>query len=179
MTIGLCVCVCVVCIASPGVFGAWLVTQCIVHYQTCVVIFISCIATLSLFRRVLCDSAVCCQSNCQNPLWFQLFHYCPLKLLVGRQEGHPACKKLSGGVLAWLSVWSEVHNCIRASWCHYHSLSLASVKSRLVLPFWYWLTRVVLDKGTFNACVVFPLNAELANIIVTDFIKNVNLSGEL
>ena len=24
-------------------------------------------------------------------------------LLVGRQEGHPACKKLSGGVLAWLS----------------------------------------------------------------------------
>jgi len=24
------------------------------------------------------------------------------------QEGHPACKKLSGGVLAWLSVWSQV-----------------------------------------------------------------------
>jgi len=31
-----------------------------------------------------------------------------LMLLVGRQEGHPACKKLTGGVLAWLSVWSEV-----------------------------------------------------------------------
>jgi len=29
-----------------------------------------------------------------------------LTLLVGRQEGHPACKKLSGEVLAWLSVWS-------------------------------------------------------------------------
>jgi len=29
-----------------------------------------------------------------------------LMLLVGRQEGHPACKKLSGGVLVWLSVWS-------------------------------------------------------------------------
>jgi len=25
------------------------------------------------------------------------------KLLVGRQEGHPVCKKLSVGVLAWLS----------------------------------------------------------------------------
>jgi len=25
-------------------------------------------------------------------------------LLVGRQEGHAACKKLSGGVLAWLSL---------------------------------------------------------------------------
>ena len=32
---------------------------------------------------------------------------CALTLLVGRQEGHPACKKLSGGVLAWLSVRSE------------------------------------------------------------------------
>jgi len=30
-------------------------------------------------------------------------------LLVGRQEGHLACKKLSGRVLAWLFVWSEVH----------------------------------------------------------------------
>jgi len=31
---------------------------------------------------------------------------CALTLLVGQQEGHLACKKLSGGVLAWLSVWS-------------------------------------------------------------------------
>jgi len=31
-----------------------------------------------------------------------------LTLLVVRQEGHPACKKLSGGVMVWLSVWSEV-----------------------------------------------------------------------
>jgi len=38
-----------------------------------------------------------------------------LTLLVGRQEGHLACKKLSGGVLAWLSVWSEVLTCIRPS----------------------------------------------------------------
>ena len=30
---------------------------------------------------------------------------------------------------------------------------LASVKSRLVLPFWYRLTRVVLDKGPLNGCV--------------------------
>jgi len=28
--------------------------------------------------------------------------------LVGRREGRPACKKLSGGVLVWLTVWSEV-----------------------------------------------------------------------
>ena len=34
-----------------------------------------------------------------------------LTLLVGRQEGHPACEKLSGEVLAWLSVWHEVQTC--------------------------------------------------------------------
>ena len=33
-------------------------------------------------------------------------------LLAGRQEGHPACKEQSGGVLVWLSVWSEVQTCI-------------------------------------------------------------------
>ena len=37
---------------------------------------------------------------------FAFFSFSALTLLVGWQEGHPACKKLSGGVLAWLSVWS-------------------------------------------------------------------------
>ena len=41
-----------------------------------------------------------------------LFAFSALTLLVGRQEGHPVCKKLSGGVLAWLSVWSDVQTCI-------------------------------------------------------------------
>jgi len=52
------------------------------------------------------------------------------------------------------------------SWCYCHSLSLASVKSRLVLPFWYWLTRVVLDKGPLNRCVcvcVFTLFSRSIN----------------
>jgi len=35
-----------------------------------------------------------------------------LTLLIGRQEGHPASKNMSGGVLAWLSVWREVQTCI-------------------------------------------------------------------
>ena len=38
-------------------------------------------------------------------------------------------------MLAWLSVWSEVQTCIWPSWCHCHSLFLASVKSRLVFAF--------------------------------------------
>ena len=40
------------------------------------------------------------------------FAFSALALLVGWQEGHLACKKLSGGVLAWLSVWSEMQTCI-------------------------------------------------------------------
>ena len=45
-------------------------------------------------------------------IFISLCAFSALTLLVGRQEGHPACKKLSGGVLAWLSVWSEVQTCI-------------------------------------------------------------------
>jgi len=42
---------------------------------------------------------------------FCIFAFSALTLLVGRQEGHPACKKLSK-VLAWLFVWSNVQICI-------------------------------------------------------------------
>ena len=87
-----------------------------------------------------------------------------LMLLVGRQGGHPACKKLSLGVLAWLSVWSEVQTCIWPSWCHCHSLSLASVKSGLVLPLWYRLTRLVPDKGPLNVCVCIWLHQNLFSL---------------
>ena len=68
---------------------------------------------------------------------------------AGRASG---LQKTSGGVLAWLSVWSEVQTCIWPSWCHCHSLSLAPVKSRLLLPFWYRLTQVVLEKRPLNSC---------------------------
>ena len=45
-----------------------------------------------------------CEGSCRpgGKLWQPTS---ALMLLVGRQEGHPAFKKLSGGVLAWLSVW--------------------------------------------------------------------------
>jgi len=34
-----------------------------------------------------------------------------LTLLVGRQEGHLACKKMSGEMLAWLCAWVKVQIC--------------------------------------------------------------------
>ena len=52
-----------------------------------------------------------------------------------------------------LQAWRKV----MAAYCRvYDSRHLqadASLKSRLVLPFWYWLTRVVPDKGPLNGCV--------------------------
>jgi len=48
----------------------------------------------------------------QNAVVSMFFAFSALTLMVGRQEGHLACKKLCGGVLAWLSVWSEVQTCI-------------------------------------------------------------------
>ena len=86
------------------------------------------------------------------PISSQFCAFSALTLLVGRQEGHTACKKTEwwgAGVV----VWSKVQTCIWPSWCHCHSLSLALVKSRLVLPFWYQLTWIVLEKGSLNGCV--------------------------
>jgi len=52
-------------------------------------------------------------------------------LLVGWQEGHLACKKLSGRGQASLSVYDKVQLCMWPSWCHCCLLSLVSVKSWL------------------------------------------------
>ena len=51
---------------------------------------------------------------------------------LGGRKGIRPVKNWVVGVLAWFSVWSEVQTCIWPSRCHCHSLSLASVKSRLV-----------------------------------------------
>ena len=100
-----------------------------------------CIACIQLEYNAACTFtvelfAVCtCSLAMPSVLWHCWLQICtslqtnnhastpPLSFL---QEGHPACKKLSGGVLAWLFVWSEVQICIWPSWCHCHSLSLAS-----------------------------------------------------
>ena len=80
-----------------------------------------------------------------------------LMLLVGRQEGHPACKKTEwwgAGMVICLERDADLHM------AHCHSLTLASVKSRLVLPFWYRLIRVVPDKWPLNMCVCVVVKAQ-------------------
>ena len=59
-----------------------------------------------------------------------------LTLLVGRQEGHPACKKTEwwgAGVVIWLERGADLH---MAQLMPLPLTVFASVKSRLVLPFW-------------------------------------------
>ena len=84
--------------------------------------------------------------------WTGFLVFSALTLLVGWQEGHPACKN-------WvLGCW---HGYLSGARCRLAygpadataTHCLASVKSRLVSPFWYRLTRVVLDKGPLNGCV--------------------------
>ena len=68
---------------------------------------------------------------------------------------------LSDEVLMWLSVCSEAQIvCIWSSWRHCHPKTpspLALFKSRLVLPFWYRLTQVVLENRPLNGCSVDEL----------------------
>ena len=84
---------------------------------------------------------------------------------LGGRKGVWSVNKLSGGVLVWLSVWSKVQTCIWPSWCHCHSLSVASVKPRLVLPFWYRLTWVVTEKGPLTGCVCVLLKKTWSKIV--------------
>ena len=83
-----------------------------------------------------------------------MYAFSALTLLIGRQEEHPACKKLNDGVLAWLSVRSVVQMiCIWSSGCHCHPIISCFSKIQNGLPFWYRLTQDVLEKRPLNVCV--------------------------
>jgi len=74
------------------------------------------------------------------------FAFSALTLLVGWQEGHPACKKLSGAMLAWLFSLGWGTDLHMAQLMPLPLTVSCFSKSRLVLLFWYWLTRVIPDK---------------------------------
>jgi len=80
-------------------------------------------------------------------VYFVIFHtFSALTLLVGRQEGHLACKKTEwwdAGVVMCMHQGAGLH---MAQLMPLPLTISYSSKSRLVLPFWCWLTRVVLEK---------------------------------
>ena len=77
----------------------------------------------------------------------------PLTLLVGCQEGHPACKKRewwSAGVVICLGRGADLH---MAQLIPLPPAVSCSSKIQIGLPFWYWLTWVVPDKGPLSGCM--------------------------
>ena len=73
----------------------------------------------------------------------------PLHLDISSSLSIVSTEWWGAGVVICLERGADLH---MPSWCHCHSLSLASVKSRLVLPFWYRPSWVVLEKGPLNGC---------------------------
>ena len=87
-------------------------------------------------------------------------------MLVGCQEGFPACRKVSGEVLAWLSVWSEVQRVAYGPADANATISsLALLKSRMALPFCCRLTEVVLEKRLLNGCLSDDLQIIICNCL--------------
>jgi len=62
---------------------------------------------------------------------------------LGGRKGIRPVRKLSGGVLACLSVWGKVQICIWPSWCHCYSLSL-TIKWVLLFVLFLCHVRIVL-----------------------------------
>jgi len=87
--------------------------------------------------------------------------------LGGRKGIRPVKNWAGAGVVICLERGADLHM------AQLMPLSLASVKSRLVLPFWYRLTWVVLDKGPLNGCMLclFYRFRDIAGYLskVTDF----------
>jgi len=87
------------------------------------------------------------------------------RLLVGRKEGHPACKKTEwwGASMVICLEWgADLHTAqlMPLIVCCFSKIQIG------FLPFWYWLTRVVPEKWPLNGCVcvcVFLVPAHLGS----------------
>jgi len=92
-----------------------------------------------------------------NYIWNWVVGCCHDYLSGARYNYYNRFTALCLGLPGWACTRrNKVLICIWLSWCHCHSLSFASIKSRLVLPkFWYWLNRVVPDKGPLNGCCCY------------------------
>jgi len=69
-------------------------------------------AAFATSENTVCDASSVLHTKIIYRFNYTMHPFSALMLLVGWQEGHPACKKVSGGLLAWLSLWNEVQTCI-------------------------------------------------------------------
>jgi len=84
-----------------------------------------------------------------------------MMLLVGWQEGHPACKKTEcwgAGVVICLERGADLHT------AQLMMPEMPFTVSRLVLPFWYQLTQVDPDKRAVKrVCVLVSCFSDTAH----------------
>ena len=76
-----------------------------------------------------------------------------MTLLVGRQEGHLACKKLSGGGAGMVICLEQGADLHMAKLMPLPLTVSCFSKIQIGLNVWYRHTRVVPDKGPLNGCV--------------------------
>ena len=137
----LCVCVCVR--VQYNLFFVWsLMLMCLTHH---VPKHLQWMDGITVF--IVCGGKFLYASIISKILEYVLW-----RCWLGGRKGIRPVKKLSGGVLAWLSVWSVVPTCIWPSWCHCNSAVSCFSKIQIGLPFWYWLTWVVPDQGSLKVC---------------------------
>jgi len=75
-----------------------------------------------------------------------------LMLLVGRQEGHPACKKTEWwGAVVVVCLEQDIMAQLMPLLLTVSCFS----KIQIGFTFWYRLTWVVLEKGLLNRCVCY------------------------
>jgi len=123
-------------------------------------------------KKVVGKNYISIQKTCNFLQRSQSFAFSALMLLVGRQEGHPACKN-------WVvRYWRGYLSGARCIWFEYGPAdatatpsSLAPVKWQNGLPFWRQLTQVVLEKTPLNGCSVVLQHSVISVIGTT-------LSGE-
>ena len=97
------------------------------------------------------------RSTLHSPMHSRYFRTCTCTVLwrcwLGGRKG---IQPVKNWVVGYWRGYLTVARCRLAygpGGCHCYSLSLASVKSRLVFHLLYWLTRVVPNIGPLNRCV--------------------------
>ena len=96
-----------------------------------------------------------CPNSRQNPVNTVISHvlvHITLTPFVGRQEGHPACKKTNwwgAGMVICLERGADLH---MAQLMPLPLTVSCFSKIQIGFTFWYQLTRVVLEKWLLNGC---------------------------
>jgi len=132
-------------------------TQCIVIYPLSCIRILSTVISSRLYIHHLKTQQAFTWSKLLLIFCASAFAWGALTLLVGHQEEHSTCKIewWGVGVVLCLERGADCLHMVQLMPLHPETPSpLASFKSRLVLPFWYQLSQVVLEKRLLDGCSV-------------------------